>query len=189
MTPKNIKFIRNTNLKMIFKNQAGINLTQQQFYSILNSPELLAKLQELGVDKDRDKSLIFVVAVLAWIFTGVLSNRVFGVELTGFLAGCFIVFFGNHIIGAFRLGVEQAVLETISELGNDEIKARTVRLNEIENQKDPDEKSTREYWISYVKFRRTTYQYVGLANLVNWVFIISLVWTLWLGAKWIWSAI
>ncbi len=174
---------------MAFKSLAGADLTQQQFYSILSSPELLAKLLELGVDKDRDKSLIFVVAVLAWIFTGVLSDKVFGVELTGFLAGCFVVFFGNNIVGAFRLGVEQAVLETISELGDDEIKARTERLNEIENQKDSDEKSTREYWISYTKFRRTTYQYVGLANMVNWVFIISLFWTLFLGGKWIWNAI
>ena len=99
MIPKNVKFLRSTNLQMAFKSLIGVDLTQQEFYTILSSSELLVKLLELGVDKDRDKSLIFVVAVLAWIITGNLSDTLFGVELTGFVAGCFIVFFGNNIIG------------------------------------------------------------------------------------------
>ncbi|MCE9684611.1 hypothetical protein LZP73_00035 [Shewanella sp. AS16] len=170
-------------------------MTQQEFYSILSSPELLKRMEELGVDKDRDKSLIFVVAVLAWIITGDLTGKLFGVELTGFVAGCFIVFFGNNVTGAFRLGVEQAILETVSALGDNEIKDRTQRLTEIEEQvMDPSndvkalsesgrDQAAREYWISYTKFRRSTYQYVGLANIVNGVFILSILWTLVLGAK------
>lgn len=130
---KNGGLFRNPKLKMTFKRQIGSGLTQSEFYTVIGSSELLAKLLNLGVDKDRDKSLIFVGAVIAWIITGNLTGRLFGVELTGFVAGCFIVFFGNNIVGAFRLGVEQAILETISDLGIDEIRTRTKNLTEIED--------------------------------------------------------
>lgn len=198
MIPRNAKFIRNAKRTIPVRGLMGTDMTQQEFYSILGSPELLNRMEELGVDKDKDKSLIFVVAVLAWIITGELTTPALGVELTGFVAGCFIVFFGNNVTGAFRLGVEQAILETVSALGDNEIKDRTNKLTQIEKQvmgtpeetKDLSEsdrdQAIREYWTSYTKFRRSTYQYVGLANIVNWVFILSILWTLVLGVKAIW---
>lgn len=195
MPLKSVKLVRNSKAPTAFQQLLGPDFNQQQSYTLLSSDELLHRMVELEISKDRDKCLIFVAAVLAWILTGNLSDKVFGVQLTGFVAGIFVVVFGNNIVGAFRLGVEQAILETISELGLEEIRERAERDSEIQQQLESDadlgcadrSEQTREFWINYTKFRRTTYQYVGLANVTNWVFILSILWTLYLGVMSVWN--
>jgi len=177
MIPGGAKFIRNTPKLSMYGRMMGVErMTQRQFYTLMSTDELHDKIIELGVDKDRDKVLIFSAAVLAWIITGNLSDKIFGVQLSGILAGLFIIVFGRNIVGAFTLGVEQAFLETIAKLGWEEIETRTVRLDAIEKQENLSGSDRLEYWMGWTKFRRTTFQWVGLANITNWVLILSYAW-------------